>query len=265
MSTPEPDPGIEVHVGEAVLTRIAGHYARQVHGVAALRPRLIQGVLGMAGRLARGQFAAPWPVAGIETTVDGQEARIEITLSVQPGYNCRGVAETIQQQVRTQISAQTGLAATVGITITDIRAKIESDQPAEADHPEPPQAARQSAPSESPTPTQDPRDVAGGTVGPAEAARRIEAALTGLEDVRLYAHPPFETLPHWPGRPPVGLDLADDAIAVHLAAAVLPLPPLLTRVGQAIQAALADTDWADTPLRLHVDQLDGNPFDPAVE
>jgi uncharacterized alkaline shock family protein YloU len=259
MSTPEPAPGIEVRIGEAVVTTIAGYYARQVPGVAAVRPRLIQGVLGMAGRLTRGQTIGPWATAGIETTIDGQDTRIEITLSVQAGYNCCAVAEAIQQQVRTRIAAQTGLAATVGITITDIHPEAESGQPVEADHLVPRDPAYRPAPPESPSPRQDPGD-AGGTVGPAEAARRIETALAGLEDVRFYTRPPFDTLPRWPGRPPAGLDLTDEAITIHLAAATLPLPALIDQVGQVFRAVLADTAWAHTRIRLYVEALEGNPF-----
>jgi uncharacterized alkaline shock family protein YloU len=262
MRPPDPDPGIEVHVGEPVVTAIAGHYARAMPGVAALRPRLVAGVLGMAGRLARGQVAGPWSTAGIENTIDGQDTRIEITLSVQAGYNCCAVAEHVQQRIRTQIAAQTGLAATVGITITDIRPEVESGQPAETDHPEPREAAYQPAPPESHNPTQDPGDAGGTTIGPAEAARRIETTLAGVTGVRLYARAPFDTLPRWPGRPPAGLDLADEAISIHLTLATLPLPALLDQVGQALRAALAGTEWEHVRIRLHTDHLDGNPFPP---
>jgi uncharacterized alkaline shock family protein YloU len=252
MSTPEP--GIEVRIGEPVITTVAGHYARKVPGVAALRPKLIHGMLSLAGRLAHGQATEPWSAAGIQTTTDGQNTQIEITLSSRSGYNCRELAETIQHQVRTRIATLTGLAATVGITITDIDPN--TDHKADPEHPDP-GTARHTTPPKSPTPQNT-----GDATGVAEAARRIETALADLDTVRLHARPPFETLPRWPGHPPAGLELTNEAITIHLTVAALPLPPLLDHLGHTLRAALTDTECAHTPIRLHVDQLDGNPFPP---
>jgi uncharacterized alkaline shock family protein YloU len=259
MSPAERDPGVEVHVGEPVVTAIAGHYARAVPGVTALEPRLLRGVLGMAGRLVRGQTTGPWQGAGIETTVDGPDTRIEITLSAQHGYNCRELAEAIQGQVRAQIAACTGLTATVGITITDIRPAPQADDPPEPEPPGSRAAAHQSTPPENPSPPTDPDDV-GRTGGVTETVQRLEAALAALDGVRLYASSPFDALPRLPGRPPAGLELTDEAITIHLALAALPLPALLKHVGTTLRSALAGTDWACTPLHLHADRLDGQPF-----
>lgn len=113
----------EVHVAEIVLARVAAYYARAVPGVATLQPGLAQRVLGLAGR-----FLGPSPLADPRLSADGVTvdldedglAHIEVTAVTRLGYNCRDVAEAIQQQVTTQVQAHTGLPAVVTITILDI-------------------------------------------------------------------------------------------------------------------------------------------------
>lgn len=102
---------------------------------------------------------------------------------------------------------------------------------------------------------------AGQAIDPRQVEDRITDALAAVPDVRLYTPPPFDTLPRLPGRPPAGLTLAPGELTVHLAVATLPIPELLRRVEATIRAALAGTSWSTAHLRLHVDELDGDPFD----
>jgi len=82
-----------------------------------------QSMLGLAGRLlgSRREVAETLSTAGVTVDADGQQAaRIAITVTLRAGYNCRDTAEAIQTQVRDHITRQTGLAAIVTVTITDI-------------------------------------------------------------------------------------------------------------------------------------------------
>jgi uncharacterized alkaline shock family protein YloU len=108
------------HVAGTVVARIAGYYARQTPGVAALQADLRGSILGLADRVFGRDNNPALSAEGVHVAIDGQTARIEITAVTRLGYNCRTVAETIQQEVATQIAAHTDLAATVAVTIIDI-------------------------------------------------------------------------------------------------------------------------------------------------
>lgn len=120
--TPDSEPTAQVHVADIVIARVAAYYARQVPGVAALQPDLAQSMLGLAGRMLGGRQDSDPALStdGVDVDIDGQTARIEITAMTRLGYNCRDIAEAIQQLVAAQVAAHTGLTATVTVTITDI-------------------------------------------------------------------------------------------------------------------------------------------------
>ncbi|QBS44359.1 hypothetical protein [Nocardia sp. CS682] len=58
----------------------------------------------------------------------------------------------------------------------------------------------------------------------------------------------------------LAIDVGPGRVEVRVAAAELPLPPLLEKASEAVRAALAHTDWADARLRLVVAELDAGAF-----
>ncbi|WP_433663777.1 hypothetical protein ACQPW1_17730 [Nocardia sp. CA-128927] len=56
------------------------------------------------------------------------------------------------------------------------------------------------------------------------------------------------------------VDVGPDRIDVRVAAAELPLAPLLEKTTAAVRAALAGTEWSDARLRLVVTELDAGAF-----
>jgi len=125
-----PAAGVDVRVADTVIARIAAHYTRQVPGVAALHPGMAQSMLGLAGRLlgSRREVAETLSTAGVSVDIDGQAARIAITVILRAGYNCRDTAEAIQTHVSDHITTQTGLATIVTVTITDIEFDHNTDE-----------------------------------------------------------------------------------------------------------------------------------------
>ncbi|GAA1846993.1 hypothetical protein GCM10009836_28220 [Pseudonocardia ailaonensis] len=118
-STPPPTPPVRLHVADVVVARIAAAAARAVPGVAALRPDLGQALLGLAGSLL-GEQGGPLSAAGAAATVDGDVARISLTLVTTLGHNCRDLAAAVQRAVGAQIRTETGLGAVVTVTVADV-------------------------------------------------------------------------------------------------------------------------------------------------
>ncbi|SMD25942.1 hypothetical protein [Kibdelosporangium aridum] len=58
----------------------------------------------------------------------------------------------------------------------------------------------------------------------------------------------------------MAVDIQDELLSVRVVATRLPLPALLRQAHEAISSALAGTEWADTPLRLVVTDVDRAAF-----
>ncbi|GAA3557430.1 hypothetical protein GCM10022222_46270 [Amycolatopsis ultiminotia] len=91
-------------------------------------------------------------------------------------------------------------------------------------------------------------------------AGKVAEAVTGVEGLR-----PATAVSPEVSWLPVDLsggavDLTPDLVEVRLIATRLPLPPLLAQAGAAVRAVLDGTEWAATPLRLVVTDLDGAAF-----
>lgn len=107
------------HIGTTALARVAAHYTRQIPGVAALQPDLPQYVINVARRLLGPDRDHPDGIE-VDLDTDAHSARVAISVVTQQGFNCRSVAEAIQQQIAAQVLTHTGLTAHVAVTVTDI-------------------------------------------------------------------------------------------------------------------------------------------------
>jgi uncharacterized alkaline shock family protein YloU len=116
----EPDPPVRLHVGDAVVARVAAHRARLVPGVVALRPDLTQTLLGIAGSVL-GQDRSRLPADGVSATVDGRSAEVSVSIGTRLGYNCRDLAVAVQREVAAEVSAYTGLDVLVTVTVADVQ------------------------------------------------------------------------------------------------------------------------------------------------
>lgn len=108
-----------VHIGTTAIARIAAHYTREVPGVVALQPDLPHYVITAARRLLDPRHDSPDGV-DVDLGTDVRSAHVAIHVVTQLGFNCRSVAEAIQQQVAAQVLAHTGLTAHVAVTVTDV-------------------------------------------------------------------------------------------------------------------------------------------------
>jgi uncharacterized alkaline shock family protein YloU len=108
-----------MHVGNAVVARVAARRARKVPGVVALRADLTQTLLGMAGS-ALGQDRSRLPADGVSAAVHGRSADVSVTVVTRLGHNCRDLAQAVQREVTAEVSAYTGLDVLVTVTIADV-------------------------------------------------------------------------------------------------------------------------------------------------
>ena len=115
----EPAPPVRLHVGDAVVARVAAHRARLVPGVVALRPDLAQTLIGIAGTVL-GQDRSRPPLQGVSATVHGRSAEVSITIVTRLGHNCRDLAVAVQREVAAEVSAYTGLDVVVRVTVADV-------------------------------------------------------------------------------------------------------------------------------------------------
>jgi uncharacterized alkaline shock family protein YloU len=112
-------PAVRMHVGNAVVARVAARRARKVPGVVALRADLTQTLLGMAGS-ALGQDRSRLPADGVSAAVHGRSADVSVTVVTRLGHNCRDLAQAVQREVTAEVSAYTGLDVLVTVTIADV-------------------------------------------------------------------------------------------------------------------------------------------------
>lgn len=114
-------PDVVVHVGDAVVARIAAERARRVPGVVALRADLSQALLGLAGSvLLRDRGPGTLPTDGVQAQVHGSSADVTITLATRLGHNCRDLAQAVQVAVADEVRAYTGLDAVVRVVVSDV-------------------------------------------------------------------------------------------------------------------------------------------------
>ncbi len=110
---------VRMHVGDAVVARVAAHHARQVPGVVALRADLAQALWGIAGTVL-GQDPSSLPTDGVTATVHGGSADVTVTIVTRLGHNCRDLARAVQREVAAGVRAYTGLNAQVTVTVADV-------------------------------------------------------------------------------------------------------------------------------------------------
>ena len=117
---------VVVHVGDAVVARIAAERARRVPGVVALRADLGQALLGLAGSvllrdaLHRDRGAGTLPTDGVQAQVHGGSADVTVVLATRLGHNCRDLAQAVQVAVADEVRAYTGLDAVVRVVVSDV-------------------------------------------------------------------------------------------------------------------------------------------------
>jgi uncharacterized alkaline shock family protein YloU len=110
---------VRMHVGDAVVARVAARHARAVPGVVALRADLAQALIGIAGTVL-GQDRSWLPADGVTAAVHGSSAEVQVTVVTRLGHNCRDLARAVQREVAAGVHAYTGLDVRVAVTIADV-------------------------------------------------------------------------------------------------------------------------------------------------
>ncbi|MFI6996937.1 hypothetical protein [Nocardia sp. NPDC050175] len=96
---------------------------------------------------------------------------------------------------------------------------------------------------------------------PSDIIAVILGALDTIDGIRPATPLGAESPAWWPwDARGFAVDVRPDRIEVRVAAAELPLAPLLEKATAALRAALAGTDWSDARLRLVVTELDAGAF-----
>jgi uncharacterized alkaline shock family protein YloU len=119
MTRPPDEPRVRMHVGDAVVARVAARRARQVPGVVALRADLAQALLGFAGGVL-GQDRSALPADGVTAAVHGGSADVNVTIVTRLGHNCRDLAQAVQREVAAAVRDYTGLHVRVSVTIAQV-------------------------------------------------------------------------------------------------------------------------------------------------
>ncbi len=131
MNQPVPDQvPVEVHIAQVVVAKVAAFYASRVPGVVALRSGLGQTVVKLAGRVIDQLQDRPpdVPTDGVRVEVTDSVAKVDICVVTRLDHPCLEVAKAIQEQVGSQVQANTGMAAIISVDIIDI--DLSSDEPA---------------------------------------------------------------------------------------------------------------------------------------
>lgn len=111
---------LRMHVGDAVVARIAAERARRVPGVVALRAGPTRALLGVAGTVLGRDRAGTLPADGVQAQVHGRAADVTVTLATRLGNNCRDLARAVQVAVTDEIRTYTALDPTVRVVIADV-------------------------------------------------------------------------------------------------------------------------------------------------
>lgn len=114
------EPTVRVHIGDAVVARVAAQHARRVPGVVALRADLAQALLGLAEGVLRPDRSGALPADGVHAAVHDGTAEVTITLVTRLGHNCRDVAQAVQVAVAGELRAYTGLEVLVRVVVAEV-------------------------------------------------------------------------------------------------------------------------------------------------
>lgn len=110
-------PPVRLRVADVAVARIAADVAARVPGVVALQPRAAP--LGTVEPLL-GRDAAR-PPGGVTAAVGDGSAEVSVAVVTRLGYNCRDLAQAVQQAVAAELIVGAGLTARVTVTITEVR------------------------------------------------------------------------------------------------------------------------------------------------
>ena len=114
-------PEVRLHVGDAVVARVAAHHARRVPGVVALRADLTQALLGLADSVLHpDRDRGALPADGVHAEVRGGSAEVTVTLVTRLGFTCRDVAQAVQREVAAEVGAYTGLDVPVRVVVAEV-------------------------------------------------------------------------------------------------------------------------------------------------
>jgi uncharacterized alkaline shock family protein YloU len=116
------DVRVGVRVSDQVVAKVVAYHAARVPGVVALRSRLSQAVVLLAGRVMDQLRDRPKEVSteGVKVEVEGSVARIELDVVTRLGYPCLEVGRAIQSEVEAKVKAHAGLGSVVSVNIVDI-------------------------------------------------------------------------------------------------------------------------------------------------
>ncbi len=112
-------PAVRVHVGDAVLAKVAAHTARGMPGVVALRADLAQALLGIADAVL-GQEGSWLPADGVSVGGDAGSVEVSVTIVTRLGHNCRDLIGSVQREVAAAVAAYTGLDVAVSVTVAEV-------------------------------------------------------------------------------------------------------------------------------------------------
>lgn len=114
-----PAPQVRLVVGETAAARIAAQAAGRVPGVLGLPPDLGQMLLGVAGSVL-GHDRSRRPTDGVRAEIGVGTVVVSVTVATTLGHNCRDLAVAVQRAVADEVHAQTGLVATVRVTVAEV-------------------------------------------------------------------------------------------------------------------------------------------------
>lgn len=115
----------EVEISESVAAGIAAHAASTVRGVVRLEPGIGGFMTDLAVRarhqLGPGEAISPAPREGVEVTVKGATAYVQVDVAVDTGERAASVAHAVQIAIAESLLANAALiVARVTVSILDI-------------------------------------------------------------------------------------------------------------------------------------------------
>lgn len=106
-------------ISEAVVAKVAGVAAREVHGVHDMGTGLSRTFGGIRERLSSG--SGPSPTRGVRVEVGERQAAVDLDLVVEYGASIPDVAEGVRANVTDRVEDMTGLEVVeVNIVVDDI-------------------------------------------------------------------------------------------------------------------------------------------------
>ncbi|MFP5022184.1 Asp23/Gls24 family envelope stress response protein [Pseudonocardia phyllosphaerae] len=112
---------VTLHVSDLAVARVAARRARTVPGVTGLLGDVAQTLLGIAADwLPREPVPEELRTRGVVASVQDGTAEVRLCIGVRLGTPCAETAARVQREVAGEVTAVTGLAARVRVTIADI-------------------------------------------------------------------------------------------------------------------------------------------------